>query len=163
DLSIAQFVEKPKDPAIINSLAMSEALEKTLENPSAEKRCLASMGIYVFSREVMRAALNNTMTDFGKEIIPGLLGKAKLFAHVLEGSWEAFASVRAFFAPTPARAQPLPPFNFFDRRAPIYTHARYLPPSKINRCDIDHVVFGDGCIVTDSALRHCVIGIRSRL
>ena len=53
--------------------------------------------------------------------------------------------------------------NFFNRSAPIYTHPRYLPASKINRCSIDHVVIGDGCIVTDSSLKHCVIGIRSIL
>ena len=57
----------------------------------------------------------------------------------------------------------MPPFNFFDRSRPIYTHARYLPASKINRCQIDHVIIGDGCIVTDSILKRCVIGIRSIL
>src|SRR6266496_4638617 len=74
DLSIARFVEKPKDPAVIASLALSPALEKTLKTPSPEKRCLASMGIYVSTRAVLAEALDNTMTDFGKEIIPALLG-----------------------------------------------------------------------------------------
>ncbi len=163
DLSISEFVEKPKDPAIINGLAISPALEAKLETKSAEKRCLASMGIYVFSRKVLLDALNNTMKDFGKEIIPGLLGQARLFSHVFEGYWEDIGTVKAFFDANLALAQPLPPFNFFDRRLPIYTHARYLPASKINRCLIDHVVIGDGCIVTDSSLKHCVIGIRSVL
>ena len=79
DLSIAQFVEKPKDPAIIASLALSSAIEATLKTPSEEKRCLASMGIYVFNRDVLADALDNNMADFGKEVIPGLLGKKKLY------------------------------------------------------------------------------------
>lgn len=163
DLSIAEFVEKPKDPAVIEGLAISPALEARLEAKSLEKRCLASMGIYVFSRDVMFGALDNDMKDFGKEIIPSLLGKAKLCAHVFEGYWEDIGTVRAFFDANLALAQPLPPFNFFDRSAPIYTHARYLPASKINRCSIDHVIIGEGCIVTDSSLRHCIIGVRARL
>jgi glucose-1-phosphate adenylyltransferase len=163
DLSITEFVEKPKDPEIINGLAISPALEARLQTPSAEKRCLASMGIYVFSRAVLREALDNNMKDFGKEIIPSLLGRARLFSYLFEGYWEDIGTVKAFFETNLALAQPLPPFNFFDRSAPIYTHARYLPASKINRCNIDHVVIGDGCIVTDSSLKHCVIGIRSIL
>jgi glucose-1-phosphate adenylyltransferase len=103
------------------------------------------------------------MKDFGKEVIPALLGKAKLFSYIFEGYWEDIGTVRAFFEANLALAQPLPPFNFFDRNAPIYTHPRYLPASKINRCNIDHVVIGDGCLVTDSTLKHSVIGIRSIL
>ena len=162
DLTISEFVEKPKDPAVINSLTISAALEKTL-TPATEKRCLASMGIYVFSREALRVALENNMKDFGKEVIPGLLGKAKLCSYIFEGYWEDIGTVRAFFEANLALAQPLPPFNFFDRGAPIYTHPRYLPASKINKCNIDYVVIGDGCLVTDSSLKHCVIGIRSIL
>lgn len=162
DLSITEFVEKPKDPAVIESLTVSPALEATLE-PSPEKRCLASMGIYVFSRKVLQESLANDMKDFGKEVIPALLGRKKLFSYIFEGYWEDIGTVKAFFDANLALAQPLPPFNFFDRNAPIYTHARYLPASKINRCSIDHVVIGDGCIVTDSTLKHSVIGIRSVL
>jgi glucose-1-phosphate adenylyltransferase len=161
DLSVERFVEKPKDPAIINSLALSPKLQATLHSQSKEKHCLASMGIYVFNRSVLAEALDNTMTDFGKEVIPGLLGKKKLFAHIFEGYWEDIGTVRAFFDANLALAQPLPPFNFFEPQAPIYTQDRYLPASKLNKCNIDHVVIGDGSILTDSSLHHCVLGIRS--
>jgi len=161
DLSIARFVEKPKDPEVINGLALSPALEATLKTPSDEKRCLASMGIYVFNRSVLAEALENTQADFGKEIIPGLLGKKKLYSYIFEGYWEDIGTVHAFYAANLALAQPLPPFNFFEPTAPIYTQDRYLPASKLNRCDIDHVVIGDGAILTDSRLKHCVLGIRS--
>ncbi|MBI5771295.1 MAG: glucose-1-phosphate adenylyltransferase [Verrucomicrobia bacterium] len=160
DHSIARFVEKPKDPAVIASLTLSEKLEREL-SPATEKRCLASMGIYVFNRQVLAEALDNTMTDFGKEIIPGLLGRKKLFAHIFEGYWEDIGTVRAFFETNLALAQPLPPFNFFDASAPVYTHDRYLPASKLNKCAIDSVVIGDGSILTDSSLHHCVLGVRS--
>ena len=161
DLSIARFVEKPKEPAVIDSLTLSPAIESRLVTPSKEKHCLASMGIYVFSRAALAGALENTMTDFGKEIIPGLLGKKKLFAHIFEGYWEDIGTVRAFFEANLALAQPLPPFNFFDPSAPIYTQDRYLPASKLNKCAIDHVVIGDGSILTDSSIKHSVLGIRS--
>lgn len=161
DLSIKEFVEKPKDPAIIAGLALSDTLEAKLKTPSDEKRCLASMGIYVFNRSVLTESLENTMADFGKEVIPGLLGKKKLYAHIFEGYWEDIGTVRAFFEANLALAQPLPPFNFFLPSAPIYTQDRYLPASKLNKCSIDHVVIGDGSILTDSALKHCVFGIRS--
>ncbi len=161
DLSIARFVEKPKDPKVIAGLALSPALEATLKSKSTEKHCLASMGIYVFNRNVLAEALDNTMTDFGKEVIPGLLGKKKLFAHIFEGYWEDIGTVRAFFEANLALAQPLPPFNFFEQNAPIYTQDRHLPASKLNKCAIDHVVIGDGSILTDSTLHHCVLGTRS--
>ena len=119
------------------------------------------MGIYVFNRSVLADALDNTMADFGREIIPGLLGKKKLFAHIFEGYWEDIGTVKAFFDANLALAQPLPPFNFFESDAPIYTQDHHLPASKLNKCAIEHVVIGDGSILTDSSLHHCVLGIRS--
>lgn len=162
DLSIQEFAEKPSDPKVIANLAMSDQLEVKLGNKAGEeKRCLASMGIYVFSRQALADALDNKMTDFGREIIPGLLGCSKLYAHVFEGYWEDIGTVRAFFEANLALAQPLPPFNFFDDVNPIYTKDQYLPASKINHCDMDHVVIGDGSIVEDSRVKHSVLGIRS--
>jgi glucose-1-phosphate adenylyltransferase len=161
DLAVLEFVEKPRDPAVISGLALSPAIEQRLTTPSGERRCLASMGIYVFNRSALADALDNSMADFGKEVIPNLLGRKKLFAHIFEGYWEDIGTVRAFFEANLALAQPLPPFNFFVSSAPIYTQDRYLPASKLNKCAIDHVVIGDGSILTDSTLKHCVLGIRS--
>ena len=161
NLEIKQFAEKPKDPAIIDSLAISPALEARLTTPSTEKHCLASMGIYLFSRGVLKDALDNQMTDFGKEVIPSLLGKKRVCAYLFEGYWEDVGTIRTFFDANLALAQPLPQFNFYSHTTPIYTHARFLPATKINRCTIDHVVVGDGSIITDTTLKHCVIGIRA--
>jgi glucose-1-phosphate adenylyltransferase len=119
------------------------------------------MGIYVFNRAVLDAALDNTMADFGKEVIPSLLGSKKLCAHIFEGYWEDIGTVRAFFEANLALAQPLPPFNFFEPSAPIYTHHRFLPAAKINKCAIEHVVVGDGVIISDSWVHHSVLGSRA--
>jgi glucose-1-phosphate adenylyltransferase len=161
DLAIQEFLEKPKDPAVISALTLSPALEGRLKQHGGEKHCLASMGIYVFNRTVLSEALDNLATDFGREVIPALPGKRKVFAHIFEGYWEDIGTVRSFFEANLALAQPMPPFNFFDPDAPIYTQQRYLPASKLNRCAIDQAVIGDGSILTDSKITHCVIGIRS--
>ena len=158
NLEIKQFAEKPKDPAVIDSLAISPALAARLTTPSTEKRCLASMGIYVFSRDVLQDALDNQMTDFGKEVIPSLLGKqAPLRLHLRgllgghrDGArpssrptsrWRSRCR-RSISTRTPRRSTPTPA----SCRPPRSTTAR-----------IDHVVVGDGSIITDTdaqALRH---------
>jgi glucose-1-phosphate adenylyltransferase len=119
------------------------------------------MGIYVFNRDVLSRALDNRMTDFGKEVIPSLLEGKRLYAYLFEGYWEDIGTVKAFFEANLQLAHPLPPFNFYDPNAPIYTSRRFLPASKINKCSIDHVVIGDGSIVTGAYLHRCVLGIRS--
>jgi len=162
-LEIEDFAEKPSDPAVIEGLALSPRLEKRLRSPAVgrEKHCLASMGIYVFNRKALAEALDNTMADFGKEVIPSLRGRKKLCAHIFEGYWEDIGTVKAFYEANLALAQPLPPFNFFDPAAPVYTLDRYLPPSKINLCTVDNIVVGDGSIVSNGVLTHCVFGLRS--
>ena len=161
ELNITEFAEKPKDPAVIAGLTLSDAVEEKLKSKVDERHCLASMGIYVFNRAALQEALDNTMTDFGKEVIPSLLNRKKLCAYIFEGYWEDIGTVKAFFEANLALAQPLPPFNFFDPAAPIYTQDRYLPASKLNKCSVDQAVVGDGSILSNSSIRHSVFGIRS--
>jgi glucose-1-phosphate adenylyltransferase len=163
DRSITAFVEKPAAPGVIQSLTLLPALEATLAQPSAEPRCLASMGIYVFNRAVLQSALDTPMTDFGQEIIPSLLGRVRLYAYIFEGYWADLGTVRAFFEANLALTQPHPPFTLFDPRAPLYTHARYLPPSHLTHCTLDQVVCGEGCLITAAHLSRCVLGSRSRI
>jgi len=119
------------------------------------------MGIYVFNRKALIDALDNGMTDFGKEVIPSLLGAKGLHAYVFEGYWEDIGTVKAFFDTNLSITDEMPPFDFFDENAPIYTHNRALPPSKVNECTINRAVIGDGCIIEDSKLTRCVISSRS--
>jgi glucose-1-phosphate adenylyltransferase len=161
DQSITEFVEKPTDPAVIESLAISEALQARVQNAGDEKHCLASMGIYLFNRDLLLRSLDNDMKDFGKEIIPGLLGKSKLRSYIFDGYWEDIGTVASFFDSNLSLASDLPPFNFFEADYPVYTRARYLPASKINKCSIDHAIVADGCIIYDATLKNCSIGVRS--
>ena len=161
DLSIAEFVEKPTDPAVIEGLAIGKVLERKLDRKVEEKHCLASMGIYVFNREALRKSLQNDMTDFGREVIPSLLGKCKLSSYIFDGYWEDIGTVGAFFDANLSFTQKAPPYNFFENDYPVYTHARFLPASKINNCVVDHAIVADGCILQGAELRNSSIGIRS--
>ncbi len=161
DLRIEEFVEKPQDPKVIDSLVMGRELEDKLPESTGEKRCLASMGIYLFNRDVLRSAIRNEMADFGKEVIPGLLGDARLYGYIFDSYWEDIGTVRSFFEANLELTKPLPRFNFFMPGYPVYTHARFLPASKINRCVLDQALVADGCIISDAKLTRSVIGVRS--
>lgn len=161
DLSIIEFVEKPKDPAVIASLVIGDGLRARIADHTPTQYCLASMGIYVFSGRVLREALANDMTDFGKEVIPGLLKDRKLCAYVFDGYWEDIGTVASFWECNLSLTDPLPPFNFFDSEKPIYTNPRTLPAAKVNGADIKGAVVSDGCILSDCRLKRCSMGVRS--
>jgi len=162
DLRISEFVEKPKDPKVIASLVLGGEARARLSDKSDKPYCLASMGIYLFSGRVMREALANpSQTDFGKEVIPGLLHSKRMMAYVFDGYWEDIGTVGSFWECNLSLTDPVPPFDFFDGQNPVYTHSRYLPTSKLNGTRARHVLMADGAIVDDSELERCVIGVRS--
>jgi glucose-1-phosphate adenylyltransferase len=163
DLGIAEFVEKPKDPAVLASLRVPPELRSRIPDPSGDGYCLASMGIYVFSAGVLKAALQNDDADFGREIIPSLRKDGGLFAFMFEGYWEDIGTVAAFFEANLRLTDAVPPFNFFDAEHPIYTRARYLPAAKVNRCDIDRAIIAPGTIITASRIERSVVGIRAHI
>ncbi len=161
DQVITEFVEKPTDPEVIRGLAVGDAVKRKMKEPGERDYCLASMGIYVFNSKTLIQALDSPTTDFGKEIIPGLLGKAKLCSYVFDDYWEDIGTVKAFFDCNIRLTDPVPPFNFFDEESRIYTRARFLPASKINSCAVDHAIMADGCIVTDARICSSTLGVRS--
>ncbi len=162
DLSITEFVEKPTSPKVIQSLTLSEKLATSMKDSKRGKYCLASMGIYVFNQRVLFDALENTQADdFGKEVIPGLLGKVGLFSYLFDEYWEDIGTVNAFFEANLNLTKKKPPFDFFDSGHIIYTHARYLPASKLNQCYIDEAIIADGCTLSATTLKCCVVGVRS--
>lgn len=163
DLSITEFVEKPTDQAVIEDLAIGQALERKIDRKVEEKHCLASMGIYLFDREVLRKSLQNDMTDFGKEVIPSLLGKRKLCSYVFDDYWEDIGTVGAFFEANLSFTREYPPFDFFENDYPVYTHARFLPASRISNCAMDRAIVADGCIVRGAQLKESSIGVRSTI
>ena len=115
------------------------------------------MGIYVFNREVLAAALAGSEADFGKHIIPRLIETHRVYAFRHQGYWEDIGTIRAFYEANLDLCEPLPKFNFYDASAPIFTHARYLPATKIIKSTIERSVIADGCIINDAhdrALAH---------
>ncbi|HMJ92146.1 MAG TPA: glucose-1-phosphate adenylyltransferase [Candidatus Acidoferrum sp.] len=159
---ITRFVEKPKDPAVQDSLKIPREMYETLDiEADGEDLLLASMGIYIFNRDVLIKLLDNTLTDFGKHIIPAAIGTHRVYSHVFQGYWEDVGTIRAFFEANLDITSELPRFNFFDMTAPIFSRPRWLPASKINGAQIDHAIISDGCIITNASITQSVIGIRS--
>jgi glucose-1-phosphate adenylyltransferase len=148
---ITRFVEKPTDPAVLTSLR------------GYPDQLPASMGIYVFDREVLDEALVGSEHDFGKHIIPRLIETRRVHAFQHEGYWEDIGTIRAFYDANLDLCEPLPQFNFYDASAPIFTHARYLPATKIIKSHIERSVIADGCIINDALIEHSLIGVRSRI
>jgi len=161
DRRIVRFAEKPKDPAVLDSLKVNPDHYPRLGIEGDEEFYLASMGIYVFNREVLVRLLENTDTDFGKHVIPAAIGKYSVYSYVFQGYWEDIGTIRSFFNANLDIATELPRFNFFDMTAPIFSRPRFLPASKVNGAHIDHAVISDGCIINPSTISHAIIGIRS--
>jgi glucose-1-phosphate adenylyltransferase len=157
---IVRFEEKPKDPAVLDSLRLPHDWYQKLEIKDDGELFLASMGIYVFNREIIRRLLDNTLTDFGKDVIPSAIKNLKVHSFVFQGYWEDIGTIRAFFEANLDVTNELPRFNFFDMSAPIFSRPRFLPGSKINGAQIDHAVISDGCILNRAVITHSIIGLR---
>jgi len=158
---ITRFVEKPKDPAVLDSLRLERSWYPELDITGDQELFLASMGIYVFSRAVIQKLLDNDKTDFGKHIIPGAIQTHKVYSYVFQGYWEDIGTIRSFFEANLDVASELPRFNFFDMSAPIFSRPRFLPGSKVNGSQIDHAIISDGCIINPSTITHSIVGVRS--
>ena len=158
---ITRFVEKPKEAALLDSLRLPLEWYPKLGIEGGGELFLASMGIYVFSRDVIRTLLDNTLSDFGKHIIPQAIQTHGVFSHVFQGYWEDVGTIRAFFEANLDVAAELPRFNFFDMSAPIFSRPRFLPGSKVNGAQIDHAVISDGCIINQARITQSIIGLRT--
>ncbi len=158
---ITRFVEKPKDPAVLESLKVDHNSYDKLGIEGDEDFYLASMGIYLFNRDVLVRLLDNNLADFGKHIIPDAISKQRVFSYVFQGYWEDIGTISSFFEANLDVTAELPRFNFFDMSAPIFSRPRFLPGSKINGAQIDHALICDGCILNHAQISNSVIGIRS--
>ena len=165
DDRIKHFVEKPKEDEVLDGLKMPESTRNRVGAPQGEDLFLASMGIYVFKREVLEAALKvKRHQDFGKHIIPSLISKNKrVYSYVYQGYWEDIGTIQAFYNANLDLTEIMPQFNFFDVDSPIYSRARYLPATKLNESKLEKVVMADGCIVSGAEIIHSIIGVRSRI
>tara|TARA_A100001015_G_scaffold76822_1_gene85258 strand:- start:3365 stop:4660 length:1296 start_codon:yes stop_codon:yes gene_type:complete len=160
-LQITEFVEKPKDPKVIQSLSVGPEVKTKMQDPGSEEYCLASMGIYVFKASVLNEALKNDMRDFGKEVIPSLLGSKHLHSYIFDDYWEDIGTVKAFFECNLGLTDVQPPFNFYNEDNRIYTRARYLPAVKLNGAQTFQTVIADGSIINHAKLHRVLMGVRS--
>ena len=159
DHFITSFTEKPDAEEILNWGS------EVSEDMKAEGReYLASMGIYIFNRDLLIELMNDESTvDFGKEILPQSIGKHKVLGYQYEGYWTDIGTIESFFEANLDLTNDLPKFNLYDNNKRIYTRARLLPTSKFSGTKIDHSVIADGCIIHADEIKHSVIGVRSRI
>lgn len=158
---ISEFTEKPPLEQDISEMKIPAALAEKLPAYTEEKNYLASMGIYVFKSEALERALDNSHTDFGKEVIPTLIKNTHVHAYMFDGFWEDIGTIGSFYETSLRLADVYPDFNLYDEDNPIYTRRRDLPPSKLNSCTISKTLASDGCIITDSKIDRSIIGIRT--
>ncbi len=159
---ITNFYEKPTEKDILDKYRISKELFDAVNLEPEGRTHIASMGIYIFKKDVLFELLqSNNKEDFGKEIIPDSINEKKLVSYFFNGYWEDIGTVKAFFDVHMELTAPIPKFNFYDEKKPIYTHPRYLPASKINNCQINQSVVAEGCIILGSKIENSVIGIRS--
>jgi glucose-1-phosphate adenylyltransferase len=161
DRRIARFVEKPTDEAVLHEMKMSRELLAAIGSSEEEELFQASMGIYVFNRDVLVQCLDNDLVDFGKHVIPQSIKDRHVSAFIFQGYWEDVGTIRSFYEANLDLTDLVPEYSFFDTEAPIYTHPRFLPGSKINGATLRQAIISDGCIISDAHLERCVIGIRS--
>ncbi|ACN82586.1 glucose-1-phosphate adenylyltransferase [Brachyspira hyodysenteriae] len=159
---ITNFMEKPKEAEELDSLKLSEDQKKMFNIEDPNKEYLASMGIYVFRRNVLKEILEDvSMMDFGKDIIPEAIKKYKVFSYAFQGYWEDVGTIKAYFEANISFGSKNPPFDFYDENAPIYTHVRYLSPSKVEKASVTSSIIADGCRIENATIKECVIGVRS--
>ncbi len=162
---VIDFSEKPKGDDLYQMRVDTSLLGLTPEQ-AQKQPYIASMGIYVFKKEVLIKLLKESLesTDFGKEIIPDAAKDYNVQAYLFGGYWEDIGTIESFYdANLALTQQPLPPFSFYDEQSPIYTRARYLPPSKLLDCKISQSMIGEGCILKSCRIDHSVLGVRSRI
>jgi len=150
DGRIVQFTEKPK----AESLAGLESM------PGAQNPYLASMGIYVFTTDLLFKVLKNKGDDFGKNIIPAVINDYKVMGFVYDDYWADIGTMRRFYEANLEMASPERPFDFYNPDRPIYSRARFLPATEVHGARLKHVLLADGCRILDAEITQSVIGLR---
>lgn len=164
DGRIIEFREKPTGEALERMRVDTTSFGLSADEAAA-RPFLASMGIYVFKYDRLEEVLaeDTSRLDFGKEVIPASILNYNVQAYLFNGYWEDIGTIAAFYKANLEMTSAIPPFNLFDAEAPIFTRARYLPPSKINNCEIRDSIISEGCIINGAKINRSLIGLRSRI
>ncbi len=163
DGRIVACEEKPNATRLAE-IEASVPAGSTFMRPPADRPFVASMGIYVFSRDVLLETLEQESgLDFGHEIIPSLLGHRRVNAFMFRGYWADVGTVESFYDANILLTSPDAPFSFYDPRRPIYTHPRFLPGSRLTSCTLDRAIVAEGCSLDRCTVSDSVVGIRSQI
>ncbi|WP_372754165.1 glucose-1-phosphate adenylyltransferase [Mariniflexile sp.] len=156
---VTSFIEKPD-----SSLLPEWTSEVSPEMKKEERNYLASMGIYIFNRDLLVELMNNPSTiDFGKEIIPQSINKHKTLSFQYEGYWTDIGNIDSFFEANIGLTDDIPKFDLYDKTKRIYTRARMLPTTKLAGTTLEKTVIAEGCLIAASKIEQSVIGVRSRI
>jgi glucose-1-phosphate adenylyltransferase len=159
---IVRFVEKPKTAEELDAFTPSPESFRALGFDPPAGSLLASMGIYVFRRPVLGGTLRGTQaTDFGRDLIPAAIHSHKVQAFAHPGYWRDIGTIPAFHEANLDLTRPLPPLNLYSRERPLYTHARFLPGTKINQCQVEQSILCEGSIISESRIVKSIVGIRA--
>jgi glucose-1-phosphate adenylyltransferase len=158
---ITSFIEKPKKDLLVDWES-----DTGDEMKRKGKLYLASMGIYIFTRQMLYDLLQSEYkegTDFGKEIIPQSINKYKVASYQYDGYWTDIGNIYSFFEANLSLTADIPDFNLFDNSRAIYTRARMLPPAKISGTTLEKTLIAEGCIINASRIENSVVGIRAKV
>jgi glucose-1-phosphate adenylyltransferase len=159
---IVRFVEKPKDEKVLDELTPDASALAALGFDAPPGHLLASMGIYTFRRNVLNELLVGTKAaDFGRDVIPAAIDERRVFAYAYSGYWRDIGTIPAFHEANLDLTQPLPPLNLYSPKFPIYTHPRFLPGTKVNRCQVEQSILCEGSIISESRIANSIVGIRA--
>lgn len=157
--NINAFIEKPASELLPDWV--SPVSDEMKDNG---RHYLASMGIYIFNRDLLVDLMKNPDTmDFGKEIMPQSIKKHKVLSYQYEGYWTDIGNIDSFFEANLGLTDDIPDFDLYDKSKRIYSRARMLPTTKISGTSLNKTVVADGCIIHAAKIDHSVIGIRSRI
>ncbi|KAG0561447.1 hypothetical protein M758_9G175200 [Ceratodon purpureus] len=162
---VLYFNEKPKGAAL-KSMQVDTTVLGLSPDEAKAKPYIASMGIYVFKKEVLLKLLRwryPTSNDFGSEIIPAAAKEFNVQAYLFNDYWEDIGTIKSFFDANLALTAQPPQFSFYDATKPIFTSPRYLPPTKIEQCQVKDSIISHGCFLRNCSVEHSIVGIRSRL
>src|SRR5436309_1103692 len=159
---VVEFVEKPKEAAQLDALALDDQTQPALGFPAPQGSLLASMGIYLFRPRVLSELLIGSSTiDFGRDVIPQALAGYRVYAYPYEGYWTDIGTIPSFHQANLDLTLPLPPINLYDPNFRIYTHARFLPGTKVNECFVQYSILSEGSILSGQRVTDSIIGIRA--
>ncbi len=165
DGKVLGFLEKPQTTPELTDFRTDPAWIESQGIPAAGRSLMASMGIYLFDRDCLLELLTKTdYQDFGREVFPAAIRAKNVQLHAFDGYWEDIGTIRSYYQCNLDLARAAVPFEFATAEAPIYSRARFLPPSRIEGASVRESLVSDGCVIERGAvIENSVIGLRCRI